>query len=38
VRSIAGDPKTNVVDMGAATQTIIAAPQSDSQVASVQIP
>jgi hypothetical protein len=37
-RSIAGDPKTNVVDMGAATQTIIAAPQSDSQVASVQIP
>jgi len=38
VRSIAGDPKTNVVDMGAATQTIIAAPQSDSQLASVQIP
>ena len=38
VRSIAGDPKTNVVDMGAATQTIIAAPQSDTQVASVQIP
>jgi len=38
VRSIAGDPNTNVVDMGAATQTIIAAPQSDSQVASVQIP
>jgi hypothetical protein len=37
-RSIAGDPNTNVVDMGAVTRTIIAAPQSDSQVASVQIP
>jgi hypothetical protein len=37
-RSIAGDPNTNVVDMGAVTRTIIGAPQSDSQVASVQIP
>jgi hypothetical protein len=37
-RSVAGDPNTNVVDMGATTQTIIAAPQSDSQVASAQIP
>lgn len=38
VRSIAGDPNTNVMDLGATTQAIIAAPQSDSQVASVQIP
>ncbi|HEU4809679.1 MAG TPA: DUF3035 domain-containing protein [Sphingomicrobium sp.] len=38
VRSVAGDPKTNVVDMGATTQAIIAAPQSDSQVASAQVP
>lgn len=38
VRSIAGDPNTNVVDMGETTRTIIAAPQSDSQVASAQIP
>jgi hypothetical protein len=37
-RSIAGDPNTNVVDMGETTRTIIAAPQSDSQVASAQIP
>jgi hypothetical protein len=37
-RSVAGDPSTNVIDMGAATRTIVAAPQSDSQVASVQIP
>jgi hypothetical protein len=38
VRSTAGDPNTNVVDMGAATQTIVAAPQSDSDVASAQVP
>jgi hypothetical protein len=38
VRSTAGDPSTNVVDMGATTQAIIAAPQSDSQVASAQVP
>ena len=33
-----GDPKTNVVDLGETTRTIIAAPQSDTQVASAQIP
>ena len=38
IRSISGDPKTNVVDMGATTQAIIAAPQSDTQVASAQVP
>jgi len=38
VRSTVGDPHTNVVDMGAATQTIVAAPQSDSDVASAQVP
>ena len=37
-RSIVGDPDTNVIDLGAATQTIIAAPQSDSDIASAQIP
>ena len=38
VRSIAGDPNTNVVDTGETTRTIIAAPQSDTKVASAQIP
>ncbi len=37
-RSVAGDPKTNVVDMGSTTQAIIAAPQSDTDVASAQVP
>ena len=37
-RSVAGDPDTNVVDMGAVTQAIIAAPESNSDVASAQIP
>ncbi len=37
-RSVAGDPKTNVVDMGTTTQAIVAAPQSDTDVASAQIP
>ena len=38
VRSVVGDPDTNVIDLGAATQTIIAAPESDSDIASAQIP
>ena len=37
-RSIAGDPDTDVIDMGVTTQAIIAAPQSDSEVASAQVP
>jgi hypothetical protein len=37
-RSVAGDPATNVIDMGATTQAIIAAPASDSDVASAQVP
>jgi hypothetical protein len=37
-RSVAGDPNTNVVDMGSTTQAIIGAPQGNSDVASVQIP
>ena len=37
-RSVAGDPDTNVVDMGAVTQAIIAAPESNSEVATAQIP
>jgi hypothetical protein len=38
IRSSAGDPKTSVVDMGATTQAIVAAPQSDSDIASAQVP
>ena len=38
VRSIVGDPATNVVDMGATTQAIVAAAPSDSDVASAQVP
>lgn len=38
VRSTAGDPDTRVVDKGQATQTILAAPQADSQEASAQTP
>ena len=37
-RSIAGDPNTNVIDMGATTQAIIAAPESNSDIASAQVP
>ena len=37
-RSVAGDPGTNVVDMGSTTQAIVAAPQSDTDVASAQVP
>lgn len=37
-RSVAGDPNTAVVDMGGATQAIVAAPQSDSDIASAQVP
>ena len=37
-RSVAGDPATNVVDMGTTTQAIVAAPQSDTDVASAQVP
>ena len=37
-RSVVGDPDTNVVDMGAVTQAIIAAPESNSEVATAQIP
>jgi len=37
-RSVAGDPGTQVVDKGATTQAIIAAPESDGQDASAQTP
>jgi len=37
-RSVVGDPNTNVVDKGALTQTIIAAPEGDGQEASVSTP
>ena len=38
IRSSAGDPNTRVVDKGQSTQTILAAPQADSQEASAQTP
>ena len=37
-RSVVGDPETNVVDLGAVTQAIIASPETNSDVASAQIP
>ena len=37
-RSVAGDPNTNVVDKGALTQTIVAAPEGDGQEARVTTP
>ena len=35
-RSVAGDPDTRVVDKGQVTTTILAAPESNGQVASAQ--
>ncbi|MBA3576888.1 MAG: DUF3035 domain-containing protein [Sphingomonas sp.] len=37
-RSIVGDPNTNVVDLGATTRAIIAAPEANSDIASAQVP
>ena len=37
-RSVAGDPDTRVVDKGAETQAILAAPEADGQEASAQAP
>lgn len=37
-RSVAGDPGTTVVDKGATTQAIIAAPEGDGQEARVATP
>ena len=38
IRSTAGDPDTRVVDKGAATQSILAAPPADTDLASAQVP
>ena len=38
IRSTAGDPGTRVVDKGQSTQSILAAQQADSEVASAQTP
>ena len=38
IRSTAGDPDTRVVDKGAATQSILAAPPADSELATAQVP
>ena len=38
IRSTAGDPDTGVVDKGAATQSILAAQPSDSDLATAQVP
>ena len=37
-RSIVGDPETIVVDKGQTTAAILAAPQSDGQIATAQVP
>lgn len=37
-RSVAGDPATTVVDKGATTQTIIAAPEGSGQEATASTP
>lgn len=37
-RSTAGDPNTTVVDKGQVTQTILAVPEGDGQVARVSTP
>ena len=37
-RSVAGDPNTQVVDKGAATQQIVAAPATTGQTATVTTP
>ena len=37
IRSAAGDPATNTVDKGTATQAIVKAPESQSQTASASI-
>lgn len=38
IRSTAGDPDTRVVDKGAATQSILAAQPTDSELATAQVP
>ena len=38
IRSTAGDPDTRVIDKGAATQSILAAPAADTDLASAQVP
>ncbi|GAA4023001.1 hypothetical protein GCM10022280_24640 [Sphingomonas swuensis] len=37
-RSVAGSPDTAVIDKGALTQTILATPAGDTQIASIQTP
>lgn len=38
IRSDAGDPETNVVDKGATTRDIVAAPEGDGQTATTSTP
>lgn len=38
IRSTAGDPNTNVVDLGDITRSLLVAPQTNSQIASAQVP
>ena len=38
IRSTAGDPATNAVDKGAATRTILTAPEGDGQDARAAVP
>lgn len=38
IRSEVGDPKTNVVDKGATTRDIVAAPEGDGQAVTTKVP
>jgi hypothetical protein len=38
IRSTAGAANTDVVDLGQTTRAIIAAPESQSEIASAQVP
>ena len=38
VRSMVGDPDTRVIDKGAVTTAILAAPESNGQIATAQVP
>lgn len=38
IRSTVGDPKTNVVDLGDITRSLLVAPDINTQIASAQVP
>lgn len=38
IRSTAGSPDTNIVDLGDITRSLLVAPETNSQIASAQVP